>query len=139
MTFRPIAISDTFTTCDCCGRTGLKKTIVLKDDDDAIRHFGTGCAAKAIHGYSDASINNRIRKEALAAQTLEERRREDASRKAEGAQTALRLMDAGESLNHPEVRKQHEIWRNCTSNPLAPNPNLPVIGFRDWLESRCSL
>ena len=137
MALKPIAISDTVTTCDCCGRTNLKKTIVLKDDNGAIRYHGTGCAAKAIHGYSDASVNNRIRKEALAAQTLEQQRKADVLRKSEDAQTALRLMDAGESLNHPEIQKQHAIWRNCTRNPFKPNPNLPAIGFRKWLEDRC--
>lgn len=136
---KPIAICDSVTTCDCCGRTGLKKTVVLRDDNGAIRYHGTGCAAKAIYGYSDASVNNRVRKEALIAQSYGEQRRKDAARKVADANTALKLMNAGESINHPDVLKQHAIWRNCTSNPLAPNPKLPVIGFRKWLEERASL
>lgn len=135
---KPIAICDSVTTCDCCGRTGLKKTVVLRDDNGAIRYHGTGCAAKAIYGYSDAAINNRIRKEALTNQSYEEQRREDTARKIAGAQTALQLMDAGESINHPDVLKQHSIWRNCTGNPFDPNPTLPVIPFRQWLEGRAS-
>lgn len=55
------------TTCSCCGRRGLRKTVVMVPvDADGARgdaeFYGTGCAAAAI-GWTD----NRVRKTAKAA------------------------------------------------------------------------
>lgn len=33
------------TTCDCCGRDGLKRTVKIAVDGK-VRYFGTGCAAR---------------------------------------------------------------------------------------------
>lgn len=134
-----VGITDTVTTCDCCGRKGLKKTVVLSNGDNAKLYYGTGCAAMALHGYSDASLNNRIRKEAITAQSYAEQRAKDIERKVAGAKIALNLMGAGEGINHPDILSQHAIWRNCTSNPLKPNPALPTIGFKKWLEERAAM
>lgn len=44
-----LGINDDVTTCECCGRAGLKKTVVLESFDGLQRvHFGSQCAAKAI-------------------------------------------------------------------------------------------
>lgn len=40
-------ISDEVTTCECCGRPNLKKTIVLVDDG-CVSYFGNECAARAM-------------------------------------------------------------------------------------------
>lgn len=133
---KPIAISDDITTCDCCGRTGLKRTVVLRNDDGSIRYHGTSCAARAIYGYSDASVNNRVKKDAITEQSYEKQRQADVARKVANACKALELLAEGNDLNHPDILSQHKIWRNCTSNPFDPNPKLPVIGFRKWLEER---
>jgi len=42
-----IGISDEVTTCDCCGRTGLKRTVHLHLEDDGDIYYGTTCAARA--------------------------------------------------------------------------------------------
>lgn len=45
--FTFIGVSDS-ETCECCGKTNLKRTIVLKSDDGDIVQYGVNCAAKAL-------------------------------------------------------------------------------------------
>lgn len=42
-----LGINDEITTCECCGRSGLKKTVVLGTDAGEVR-YGTECAARAM-------------------------------------------------------------------------------------------
>lgn len=42
-----MGINDDVTTCEKCGRTDLKRTVVLQADDGGIMHYGTECAATA--------------------------------------------------------------------------------------------
>lgn len=44
--YRILGINDEVTTCECCGRTGLKCTVVLTDGEQEVR-FGRDCAARA--------------------------------------------------------------------------------------------
>ena len=47
--YKMIGITDEVTSCDCCGRTDLKRTVVLeRTDDGVIVYFGTTCGARAI-------------------------------------------------------------------------------------------
>ncbi len=48
--FRVLGTTDEVSTCDCCGRTGLKSTVALDvvETGDVV-HFGVTCAAKAMH------------------------------------------------------------------------------------------
>lgn len=47
--FRLIQIVDHVTTCDCCGRSKLAKTIEMIDmDNDEVVHYGTTCAGLAL-------------------------------------------------------------------------------------------
>lgn len=60
-----IGSTDERTECECCGRTGLKRTIVVRETtghDSRVVYYGTECAARAA-GRSAAGI----RREALAA------------------------------------------------------------------------
>jgi hypothetical protein len=45
--YRILGTNDEVTTCECCGRNGLKKTVVLTDSEREVR-FGTECAARAM-------------------------------------------------------------------------------------------
>lgn len=45
-----LGINDDVTTCECCGRTNLKSTVVIEIDDEAVVHFGRDCAAKKLMG-----------------------------------------------------------------------------------------
>lgn len=51
-----IGISEEVTTCECCGRSNLKRTVVL-DLDGAVRYFGCDCAAKAFRSNSVRNFN----------------------------------------------------------------------------------
>ncbi len=41
-----LGTSDEITTCECCGKAGLKLTVAL-DVDGEVVHYGTTCAARA--------------------------------------------------------------------------------------------
>ena len=46
--YKMIGITDEVTSCDCCGRTDLKRTIVLeRQEDGVIVYFGSQCGARA--------------------------------------------------------------------------------------------
>jgi len=133
MTLTAIAITDDITTCDCCSRTGLKRTVMLRDEAGSIRYHGTSCAARAIYGYSTPALNNKIRKAAITEQSREQQRREDAARKAASAREVLELLANGATLNHPDVQLQHRIWRQV-NNPLNPGPEFTP--WKQWLTAR---
>lgn len=42
-----LGITDERTTCECCGKQGLKRTVAI-DFASEIRYYGTTCAAKAL-------------------------------------------------------------------------------------------
>ena len=44
-----LGTTDEITTCECCGKRGLKMTVIL-DRDGEIVHFGRDCAAAAMFG-----------------------------------------------------------------------------------------
>src|SRR5690349_19372579 len=48
MTVKVLGISDDVTTCECCGRTYLKRTVALDFNGQGMKHYGTTCAAKAL-------------------------------------------------------------------------------------------
>ena len=41
-----LQITDDVTTCDCCGRSGLKRTVLMRLDDESLVNYGTTCAAR---------------------------------------------------------------------------------------------
>ena len=43
-----MGVSDEITTCECCGRAGLKRTVALRFESGDIRNYGCDCAAKAL-------------------------------------------------------------------------------------------
>jgi hypothetical protein len=45
--YRMVGITDERDSCDCCGRTNLKRVVVLHDGDDHL-FFGSHCAAKLL-------------------------------------------------------------------------------------------
>lgn len=71
-----LGITDENTTCECCGKTGLKRTVALEFEHD-IRYFGVDCAAMAVHGRkSSANVrkitiaaDNYVREQALIAKS----------------------------------------------------------------------
>lgn len=59
-----IGINDDVTTCECCGRTNLKCTVVLETDHGDQRHYGRDCAARATVGNNNSASVKSV--EALA-------------------------------------------------------------------------
>ena len=45
-----LGITDSVSTCDCCGRSGLKRTVALESETKGTVYYGTGCAAMAVRG-----------------------------------------------------------------------------------------
>ena len=51
---RIIKLTDDVTDCECCGRSGLRRTVELDFDGDR-RFYGTTCAAKAHAGLGKSA------------------------------------------------------------------------------------
>lgn len=45
---KAIAITDERDSCECCGKGGLKRVVVLKNEDGDFFFYGTTCAARAL-------------------------------------------------------------------------------------------
>lgn len=61
-----LGTTDDITTCECCGKRGLKLTVAL-DRDGEVVHFGRDCAAAALTGRKSAKVGKRIEFLARAA------------------------------------------------------------------------
>lgn len=53
--FKILGCNDDQTTCDKCGRSNLKKTVVLDSDQFGIVRYGVDCAATSLLGNKKAS------------------------------------------------------------------------------------
>lgn len=62
---KALHLDDSVTTCDCCGRTGLKATVAMQCADGSIVYYGRTCAARN-SGKDQRQIKQEIA-EALAA------------------------------------------------------------------------
>lgn len=112
MNVRYYGITDDVTTCEHCGRTGLKHTVMLEilDADgngDGIMHYGSDCAAKMLGTASAA-----IRRNARAAES----RREAA---VQWARHTIKLWEPVENDKRELIRL---FWER--------NPNLRCKGVR---------
>ena len=62
--FRIISLSDTVTKCDCCGKSNLKKTVVLTESEsnfpgsDEVQYFGQSCAQTALRNSGAKGYRN---------------------------------------------------------------------------------
>ena len=62
--YRILGINDDITTCECCGKSGLKCTVVLTDGERELA-YGRDCAAKAVAGkLGKVKTANKIEQEA---------------------------------------------------------------------------
>jgi len=92
-----VGITDEVTECGCCGRTGLKCTMVLKpvagtSADEISQHFvffGTGCGAKALTWAEGDKPGKRISAATLARKAQEAQRTIDMHRKSAEYQTKM--------------------------------------------------
>lgn len=51
---------DSVNTCDCCGRTGLKYTVVVELDSGERAHYGSTCATRNT-GKSDSTLRGEMK------------------------------------------------------------------------------
>jgi hypothetical protein len=58
-TYAAIGTTDENTTCDCCGKSNLKMTVVLRDDEGEFYFFGRSCAARAT-GWKAANLDRQV-------------------------------------------------------------------------------
>jgi hypothetical protein len=66
MTYTALCLDDSVTTCDCCGRTDLKATVLMQSDLGELVHFGQVCAARN-SGKTRKEVTAEIRAERDAA------------------------------------------------------------------------
>lgn len=56
---KAISITNEHTTCDCCGKNDLQKTVALQDDNGDVVFFGVVCAARALTGKNHTAASAR--------------------------------------------------------------------------------
>jgi hypothetical protein len=66
MTYTALCLDDSVTTCDCCGRTDLKATVLMQSNLGELVHFGQVCAARN-SGKTRQQVTKEIRAERDAA------------------------------------------------------------------------
>lgn len=62
---RALGTDDSVTNCDCCGKSGLKFTVIMELDDGEIAHYGQVCAGRNT-GKTKPQINSEIKAHAEA-------------------------------------------------------------------------
>lgn len=104
ITYRIKGITDDVTTCECCGRRNLKRTVALAyvDADNlegGVSYYGTGCAATFMgctRGQMRTDIKNALLKEEI-----------DRCNAADRARTILRVFEPVENASLQERRKAY--------------------------------
>lgn len=66
---RILGICDSVTTCECCGRTNLKRTIVIGSEEGEA-YYGSVCASKFLGGSGSQQHVTRIERKAQERQVL---------------------------------------------------------------------
>lgn len=64
---RILALTDSVTTCDCCGRENLKNTYAVTDDMGGEFYYGTTCVKRNL-GYTKEEIQRDLNKTINMAQ-----------------------------------------------------------------------
>lgn len=62
--YQVLSINDDQDFCQCCGKTGLKRVVFIRDTEtDEVKHFGTTCAMAPVKGFGiDKEIKAAIRR-----------------------------------------------------------------------------
>lgn len=61
-TIRALGTDDSINTCDCCGKSNLKFTVIMQMADGDIAHYGQVCATRN-SGKTRPQINSEIKAE----------------------------------------------------------------------------
>ena len=57
---KALGTDDSITNCDCCGKSGLKFTVIIEMDDGEIAHYGQVCARRNT-GKDQRTITSEIK------------------------------------------------------------------------------
>jgi hypothetical protein len=105
--FKVVAITDERTTCECCGRTNLRRTVGLRPvDGGEVVFYGTTCAAYAMLGRK----LDRTR----ADNYISEQMRERVNWRLEADRISKSLAERGAScraeVNHEYNVRNASVW-----------------------------
>lgn len=100
--FKIIGISDDCTECCQCGRTNLKKTVVIENEEGIENYYGTECAAKLL------KVNKKDVIKTIKAELTEQKRQAEELQHKQYKQLESARQYA---KNHPEYIKEAEILR----------------------------
>ena len=118
---RALHLTDTVTTCDCCGRANLKATVLMLRDDGGTAHYGRTCAAR-----NSGKTSKQIQVEIYA----EEARQQQRQRKMQANAEALAAFNA-DDMNHSGLQIQRRNYHQLGG--------AQVLGrFPDWLAARAA-
>jgi hypothetical protein len=78
MHFKILGVDDSITSCDCCGKSNLKKTVAL-DAEGEIVYYGVNCAARAL-GFTDKTYSTRNASELVTRFNAREKLRQEKAR-----------------------------------------------------------
>lgn len=118
---RALHLTDTVTTCDCCGRANLKATVLMLREDGGTAHYGRTCAAR-----NSGKTSKQIQVEIYA----EEARQQQRQRKMQANAEALAAFNA-DDMNHSGLQIQRRNYHQLGG--------AQVLGrFPDWLAARAA-
>lgn len=129
-TYRTLAIVDDVTTCDCCGKSNLLRTVAMERDDGEIVHFGSVCATR--HSGRDAKT---IKYEAAAEMAhIIAKVRAELTNSPEYVRAQVRMAQATRECIRPGVAfmefcKEANAEARAKQAEIAAKYNIPV-----WLQ-----
>ena len=65
-----LGLTDERTTCDCCGKTGLKVTVALEIDGGETLYYGRDCAGMVRFGTKSSNNTKKVASEAAFYQRV---------------------------------------------------------------------
>ena len=129
-----VGITDEVTECGCCGRTGLKSTMVLRPEpgtsaDEISQHFvffGSGCGAKALTWAEGEKPAKKVSAATLVKKAQEAQRDADMRRKAAEYQAKMEahalwplVVETEARISIPDGMTFREYMAALRANPDA--------------------
>lgn len=107
-----LGTTDTVTTCECCGRSDLKTTVVFGNEDGTpTAYYGSECAAK-FSGTTKAVIAKTV---ATLAKKVREQAEKDRNRKANADRAAYDAWKLATYGNTTDSLDRHQRYRKETA------------------------
>lgn len=123
--YAAVGTTDENTTCDCCGKSNLKMTVVLKDDEGNFHFFGRSCASRAT-GWKAAYLERRV----IEANNKRDRARELADRLgaylADGERGLTRFITNNWVACGHKPREDSAEWLRANYDKAMVEAGMPV-------------